>query len=100
MENGGIARAILDLCPVLERAGHQVTLLTSDDEDVPDLWKRTGRSILVPPASLPGQRFPAAAMRAIMPHLRDADVLHLHGMWDLSNLQLAAAARRIGLPYV
>jgi glycosyltransferase involved in cell wall biosynthesis len=32
--------------------------------------------------------------------LRDADVLHLHGPWASSNVQLASLARKLGVAYV
>ena len=31
---------------------------------------------------------------------RDADILHIHGMWDPRNLVLARFARKIHVPYV
>ena len=32
--------------------------------------------------------------------LKDADVLHLHGVWATSNIQLAKLAQRLNIPYV
>ena len=35
---GGVVRAVLDLCTLLARAGHQVTLAVCDDADAPVEW--------------------------------------------------------------
>lgn len=32
--------------------------------------------------------------------LKDADVVHLHGVWASSNIQIAKIARRLNIPYV
>jgi glycosyltransferase involved in cell wall biosynthesis len=104
LEQGGVVRALLDLCSVLVAAGHDVTLLTFNDADTPERWKLHDpghpQVVSVPRPSLRGRVFRSAAMQAMSAHLRNADVLHLHGMWDPHHVQLAAAARKLGLPYV
>jgi glycosyltransferase involved in cell wall biosynthesis len=104
LEKGGVVRALLDLCPVLAAAGHEVTLLTGDDADAPEPWRRgeadCPRVVRIPRPSLGGLFLGSAAMRVVRSHLQDADILHLHGMWDPCHVQIAAAARAAGLPYV
>ncbi|MFM9958072.1 MAG: glycosyltransferase [Phycisphaerales bacterium] len=39
-EVGGPARAVTDLCAAFARRGHEVTLVTWDDTDVPAAWKK------------------------------------------------------------
>jgi glycosyltransferase involved in cell wall biosynthesis len=104
LEAGGVARAVIDLCTALSAAGHDVTVLTSDARDVPDDWMNhtpgSPQLIEVDKPVLPGRIFTPAAIRAITNHLHGADVLHLHGMWGPYNEQVAAAARRLNLPYL
>jgi glycosyltransferase involved in cell wall biosynthesis len=104
LEKGGVVRALLDLCPVLAAAGHEVTLLTADDADAPEPWRRREpdcpRVVKIPRPSLHGLCLGPAAMRVVRSHLQDADILHLHGMWDPCHVQIASAARGVGLPYV
>jgi glycosyltransferase involved in cell wall biosynthesis len=104
LESGGVVRCVLDLCAGLAEAGHEVTLLTTDDRDVPEEWKRGGadqpRSVVLDAPRLPGGFFAPGAGRRLREHVGAADVLHLHAMWTPANVQLAAAARRTGVPYV
>jgi len=105
LELGGVVRAVLDMAGVLAQHGCDVTLLTFDATDAPPDWlnppeagRPTCRQLPVPAGPL--GRFSRAQLRDIEPHLRQADALHLHTPWVPSNLQLAAIARRLGIPYV
>lgn len=99
LSEGGVVRAVLDLCGALAAGGHEVTLLTSDATDVPAAWKFGGphlpRTIVIP-RPFPMRRLSSQATSA----LQSADVLHLHTPWELANLSLARAARKLGVPYV
>ena len=104
LKDGGVVRAILDLCPMLSRNGHEVVLLTSRDADVPGDWKGAGapgrpRCVLLPPRGI-GRTYGRRALAIIREQVRDADVLHLHGMWMTCNDQAARIARRLGVPYI
>ena len=104
MEEGGVPRAVLDLCAVLADRGHEVSVLTLDDAEVPQQWtndasnvprvERLARSFGVLP------RLGRAALRRFGQHLAQADVLHLHVPWDPVCMQLARVARRRGVPYL
>lgn len=106
LEQDGMVRAVLDLATGLAGRGHSVTVITCDDADLAGSWPAGGaaarpdvRRIAAPP--LPGQPLPRSALRAVAEYcLRGAEVLHLHGVWTPSNLQLAALARNGDLPYV
>ncbi len=97
---GGPARATVDLCAQMARRGHDVTLLTFDDSDVPE-WRNPAPSAPRVVRLRSGQfltlaRSARPEARAI---LRGADALHLHGMWEPANIQLAGIARRLRVPY-
>lgn len=101
LEEGGVVRAVLDLCTEFARAGHQVTLATFDPKDAPEPWKRgepgTPRILRVASRRLPAGptgRGPLAEAVAA------ADIVHLHSVWQPPNLQIARVARRLGKPYV
>jgi glycosyltransferase involved in cell wall biosynthesis len=101
-ETGGPARAVIDLCGALARRGHDVTLLTFDDRDVPEAWKRSGaspRAVRIPEPGSFGLLTPegkAIADQAI----RGADALHIHGVWEPVKAALGALARQAAVPYV
>lgn len=104
LAEGGVVRAVLDICKLLAARGHEMTILTCHDDDVPPVWGRGEHGVphvvrIPEPAGILG-RFTRAQLAAVAPHLAATDVLHLHGCWELENSQLAAVARRRGLPYV
>lgn len=43
---------------------------------------------------------PRAALARASEAIAAVDAVHLHGMWELSNYQVAAACRRAGKPYI
>ena len=102
-EVGGPARAVTDLCAAFARRGHQVTLCTSDDTDVPAPWRVGGtghpRLVTVAPPTIPGGFFTPSAMKPLRALIAEHDVLHLHGAWGPWNVQLGRAARRAHVPY-
>jgi glycosyltransferase involved in cell wall biosynthesis len=103
-EEGGVVRAVLNLCAVQARAGLDVALVTFDPKDVPAEW-RSGASglprlIVIDPPSRPLSRLGPGAIRAADEQIRRADIVHLHAVWTPSNVQLASLARRAGRPYV
>lgn len=48
----------------------------------------------------PFQLITSAGMDVCEAVLKDTDVLHLHGVWASSNIQLGQLAKKIGVPYV
>lgn len=104
LADGGVVRAVLDMCALLASRGHRVDLITCDDTDVPASWKSglsdvpTIHRIDMP--ARPLGLFSDAQLALIRPHIAEADVVHLHACWTPSNNQLARLARREGTPYV
>lgn len=105
LEVGGPARVLLDLCAALADAGNRVTLATVDDADVPSApnKSRAGGSFNV--VKLPGPlhengRLSLGALRRMDGLLRETDVLHIHEVWSVGSVEIAAIARARGVPYV
>lgn len=104
--HGGVPRFVLDASRVMAAEGHASTILTHDSTETPAAWLtgHDGTSLptvrrLARPAIL-GKLFGLSEMREIRKHLKKADVLHTHCVWNPTTLQIAAAARQMGVPYV
>lgn len=109
LADGGVVRAVLDMCALLASRGHEVELLTCDDTDIPAEWKAaspdnpgtgTPRVRVVAPPALPAALYKKSQLEDIRPSIQRADVVHLHACWTSSNNQLARIARAVGRPYV
>jgi glycosyltransferase involved in cell wall biosynthesis len=104
LAEGGVCRAVLDLCTWQARVGAEVTALTYDPEDVPQAWKDRApgspRLIVLPPHGAYGGLFRSSVARPFLPVLRQADVLHVHDIWDPVLVPVCRAARAAGTPYV
>ncbi len=59
-----------------------------------------GKTALQSERDDPLQLITPEGLRVCEAVLRDADVLHLHGVWASSNIQLANLARRLRVPFV
>jgi len=120
LRDGGVVRAVLELSQALAARGHSVTLLTADDSGVPDQWKHAPtpttprcipltlrdrlaelrRSTAAAERDTVSQLLDRPSMDLVRAAIRAADVVHVHGPWASSNLQVAAAARRAKVPYI
>ena len=99
--DGGPPRAVVDLCSVQHRRGHDVTLLTTDACDVPQSWADEGPDVyVVPPPRFLGDWFAPGQLEGALGLLSKADVVHLHAVWERMNAQVATLCRRVGTPYV
>lgn len=106
LSHGGVVRAVLDLCDTLARSssggGHEVTLVSFDDRDVPPEWKSPApapsrpRAVTVewPKGPKPIRRFSPNTLAILEGLIRAADVVHLHVPWENTNKQIAALCRR------
>jgi glycosyltransferase involved in cell wall biosynthesis len=102
LSDGGVVRAVIDLCNALADAGHRITVLTFDDADAPKDWNgRDGRPALIhlTRARLP-LRLSRASAGSAKAAIQGADLLHLHVPWDPACVHLASIARAAGRPYV
>ena len=103
LEEGGVVRAVLDLCTVMSRRGTDVTLVTWDEKDAPEEWKKGGAGvpkIVKIEGPKIGPFLGKNSLKKIAGLMASCDVLHLHAPWILSNLQWARIARKHGVPYV
>ncbi len=104
--HGGVVRAVLDLCAALAKAGHDVHLLTFQDDDVPKDWKRGGpliprsHTLHWPERAKPIRRFKKEDLLVAEGIIAGSRVLHLHVPWEHTNTQLAAIANLRAIPYV
>lgn len=104
LEEGGVVQTVLDLCGTLADKGHRVTLAACDVLDVPQPWRQTQagspRFRLLSKSALSGALLSGGAMEQFRAMLKDADVVHLHTPWELSNLQLSGLLHREKIPYI
>ena len=97
---GGTSRAALDLAGAMAGRGHRVKLLTANGTDVPSAWTAGAAGC---PSSAQEPRI-APVLGAGRPSdatvklLRDADVVHIHAMWEPYNARLASLCRKVGTP--
>lgn len=103
LKDGGVVRAVLDMCTYQAKAGHEVTLATCDSSDVPEFWK-SGSPGHPSVARLPepgNSIWPNRAFRdAAGALVEKVDVIHLHVLWDPAQQALVRAARARGVPYI
>lgn len=103
LEDGGVVRAVIDLCQALAERGHDVQVLTRDASDVPQGWL-TGQAatprveLLSRAPILP--RLTRDSARQARRCMQSVDVVHLHVPWDPICPCLAQFTREQGIPYV
>ena len=100
-EGSGVVRSVLDIARVVSDHGCRITLLTLDPGD--SVAKCAALGIAVEQIDLPRNPLascPAATAEKVAQLLSDANVLHLHTLWDPCNLAMAKLATRAGVPYV
>jgi glycosyltransferase involved in cell wall biosynthesis len=103
---GGPPRAVVDQVATMFGRGHDAGLMTTDATDVPVTWTdpanvgSTPRVELLPAVRGFFGRFGRVGLDRLATAIRDYDVVHVHGVWEPANLQVAAICRRVGVPYV
>ena len=105
--HGGPPRAVVDQVATMKARGHLAGLATTVVEDVPDDWLNDDAQaggapevVRLPPVGGRLNRLSAEGVRLAKEVVARYDVVHLHGVWETSNLQFAAACRAVGTPYV
>jgi glycosyltransferase involved in cell wall biosynthesis len=101
---GGPPRAVIDQVATMHARGHQAGLLTTNVRDVPSSWL-DGTPEMPEVVELPAVRGSFGRLSPEgLDRLRETiarfDILHMHGVWEPANLQVAAACRRQSVPYV
>ena len=101
---GGPPRAVIDQVATMHARGHQAGLLTTNVRDVPSSWL-DGTSDMPEVVELPAVRgsfgrLSPAGLQRVREAITRFDILHMHGVWEPANLQVAAACRRENIPYV
>lgn len=103
-EDGGVVKAVLDLCAMSADSGNEVTIVTCDQSAVPDAWRK-GDRVGIRVVKIEGQgrsmdRLSPTQLSDLEREIRLTDVVHLHSMWSGANIQAASTASRSGKPYV
>ncbi len=101
--NGGPPRVIAGIAAAQQRAGHDLSFITSDKRDDAELkaflaeyFPRPLPRAVVRPVS----PWPVLTRACLLRALRGADVAHLHGIWPGVCLQAARICAELGVPYV
>jgi glycosyltransferase involved in cell wall biosynthesis len=99
---GGPPHAVVQLVDALDSRGHEVILATTVDRDVPKDWSGcSGPKILrLPPVAGQLRRLTSTGILRLREAISRCDVVHLHGVWEPANLQVAAICQSLGKPYV
>jgi glycosyltransferase involved in cell wall biosynthesis len=105
LEDGGVVRAVVDTVSMFVAHGIDASLITGDLGGILATTSRQPKDLTstvtpIAPTSGPLKLIPRSAAKSLPRLVAKFDVLHLHEVWTPSNLQLAAAARRAGVPYV
>ena len=105
---GGPPRSILGLCRAQRDAGLDVCVVTTTangDSELSDTLVARGEYEGIPvrycARAWPRSIFYAPSLGAVVAEaLRDADILHIHGLWNATVWSAAAASRQARRPYV
>lgn len=104
---GGPPRSILGLCRALGAAGVDVEVFTTTangDEPLaaaPGGTVHDGVRVRYFPLTWPHRYWRAEGLRAALKAAaRDADLIHVHGLWNMTSWSGPVAARAAGAPYV
>jgi len=98
---GGPVRTVLDLCLALSERGHECTVMTTDMTGAPG-WDKPGqpRLAFLGGPSVRVRPFSGAQRAKARELIASHDVVHVPGVWEMSNAQIGNDARRLGKPYV
>ena len=104
---GGPPRSILGLCRALGEAGVEVEVFTTTANGPEPLPAAPGGTAYdgVPvryfPLAWPKRYWRGAGLRsALMRSVAQADLVHIHGVWNITGWAGVACARSAGVPYV
>lgn len=98
---GGPPHALVALANAMGSLGHQVSVATPHGPDTPRDWYGSHPQIRA--IDLPASRtafLPTRTLTLLRKHLESTDLVHLHGVWEPLNMQVARLARSVGVPYM
>lgn len=102
--SGGPVRAIIDLSTKLAQQGHQVTILTCEDNDAPAEWKSNPQSnphtVKLGALGLGGLHASGMQKKLIAQTVAQADIVHAHGIWTPLAKRVTDLSRKANIPYV
>ena len=102
-DTGGPSEVIPAICTAMVDAGVDVTLATlaGDSAQSVDDAAAAGVHVLKFPPTFRHTIWYSRELHQQMQHLvSQHDVVHIHGIWQFPDWAAAAAARRVGVPYV
>lgn len=104
-EEGGVVKAVFDLCVLTASDRIHVGLATHHTALVRDnLPPEAGSRVALHPMRLHTARtarlLGPAELRDMARVIEGYDLVHLHEMWTTSNPQIAGVCRRLGKPYI
>ncbi len=105
---GGPPRSVLGLCRALMAAGVEVEVFTTTADggrelppSPPEGERYDGVLVRYFPLAAPRRMFQAQGLGAALAMAAArADLIHIHGLWNLPAWTAARVARRVGIPYV
>jgi glycosyltransferase involved in cell wall biosynthesis len=104
LTRGGPVRAVLDLASGFVQRGHKVTLLTCEQGDAPASWNGSDpalpRVVLINQPDIHNEPIKGEHLPLMKQEVAACDILHVHGVWNYSNVQMARLATKAGKPYV
>jgi glycosyltransferase involved in cell wall biosynthesis len=104
-EEGGVVKAVFDMCVLTASDTLQVGLATHHTELVREnlpapAAELIGLHSLALPRDRTARLLGRASLAEIARIIEPYDLVHLHEMWTTSNPQIAAVCHRLGKPYI
>lgn len=103
-EEGGVVKAVFDMCALTAVGGVEIGLVTHDVELVRRTLDEVPATVRLHPMILPrsgrGYLLGPRELRRLAGIISEYDLVHLHSMWMTSNPQIARLCARAGKPYV
>jgi glycosyltransferase involved in cell wall biosynthesis len=98
---GGPIRAVLDLSVAFAKRGHKVCICSPEIPEISKLAQQHAgvQFERLTPGLVRGQKLQPGAIAQVDALLAHADLLHVHGTWDYSNVQLGKLARQRSKPH-
>lgn len=104
LKGGGVVRFVLDVAAAVAARGHDVVVASPETAELPASWSqgRAGfpRPLRLPPTGRALDAWGSRGRRELLRALEGIDVVHIHGAWWPTNVQVGRAADRVGVPYV